>query len=369
MPGPYRPVWLPRLSGHTLRTQVALLYTAVFFASSLALLAVPFLTAGHTVHAGSGGGMPAVAPPGNGVQRFVAASAVSLAVTAVLALVSGWVIAGRLLRPLRTITATARAISASSLHHRLRLGGRSDELRELGETLDDLFARLEAAFESQRRFVASASHELRTPLTAERTVLQVALADPQASVATLRSACEQVLALGRQQELLIGALLTLASSERGIGHREPFDLAGLAATAIADRRDEAIAGGIEISADLRPATASGDPALAACLIANLLDNAIRHNVSGGRAAVTTHAAGGHAVISVTNTGAVVPPGEVDRLFEPFQQLGGDHIRRGGGHGLGLAIVAAIARAHGAPVTARARPRGGLAVSVSFPHHT
>ena len=140
----------------------------------------------------------------------------------------GWLIAGRLLRPLRTITATARDISASNLNRRLSLDGRDDEFAELGETLDDLFGRLEASFESQRHFVANASHELRTPLTAERTLLQVALADPDATAPTLRAACEQVLALGDQQERLIEALLTLATSEGGIEQWEPFDLAAVA---------------------------------------------------------------------------------------------------------------------------------------------
>ena len=230
----------------------------------------------------------------------------------------GWLIAGRLLRPLRTITATARDISASNLNRRLALDGRDDEFAELGETLDDLFGRLEASFESQRHFVANASHELRTPLTAERTLLQVALADPDATAQTLRSACEQVLALGDQQERLIEALLTLATSERGIEQWEPFDLAAVAWHVVTIRREEAERRGVHIETRLAAAPATGDPSLAESLVANLVDNAIRHNSSDGTAEISTAAAGGQATIRVRNTGAVIPPEQLDRLFQPFR---------------------------------------------------
>jgi signal transduction histidine kinase len=161
-----------------------------------------------------------------------------------------WLLAGRLLRPLQAIVATARDISATNLSRRLRTGKRDDEFSRLGDTLNDLFARLEASFESQRHFVANAAHELRTPLAAERTVLQVALRDPAASVASLRVACDEVLRLGEQQETLIDALLTLAGSERGIARPDPFDLAEAAATVIADLVTE-----VKIEARIGPAPA------------------------------------------------------------------------------------------------------------------
>jgi signal transduction histidine kinase len=271
----------------------------------------------------------------------------------------GWVVSGRFLRPLRTMTATARDISASNLHRRLGPTGRNDELTVLAATLDDLFTRLEAAFEAQRRFVANASHELRTPLTAERTLLQVALADPDDEA--LRAACRDVLALGRDQERLIDALLTLASSEQGIERREPFDLAAVASGVLRTRssRDP------RVVAALSAAPATGDPRLVESLVANLVDNALRHNVPGGTVEVATAAFDGRARIAVRNTGPVVPPDQVDRLFEPFQRLGGQRLRHTDGHGLGLAIVRAIATAHGASLTARARPAGGLEVEVIF----
>src|SRR6266545_681405 len=204
-----------------LRAQLTLLYAGPFFVSGAALLAVPLLDTRVSAPAGS------AAPPDVTVHQPLVGSGVSLAVVAVVSLVLGWLIAGRFLRPLRMITATARDISASNLNRRLGLRGR-DEFTDLADTLDDLFARLEASFESQRHFVTNASHELRTPLTAERALLQVALADPHATAETLRSTCRDVLALGETQERLIEALLTLATSERGIERREPFDLADIA---------------------------------------------------------------------------------------------------------------------------------------------
>jgi signal transduction histidine kinase len=284
----------------------------------------------------------------------------------VISFVLGWLIAGRFLRPLRTITATARDISASNLNRRLSLNGRTDEFKDLAETLDDLFERLESSFESQRRFVANASHELRTPLTAERTLLQVALADPDATAETLRSICHDVLALGEQQERLIEALLTLASSERGIEQREPFDLAEIARQVLLSRHQEAQRLGIQVYTTLATAQATGDPSLVESLVANLVDNALRHNVAGGRIAIATTTTAGHASITVRNTGTVIPPTEVERLFQPFQQLGGERIRHTGGLGLGLAIVRAIASAHGATLIPHAHPEGGLDIEVTFP---
>jgi len=214
--------------------------------------------------------------------------------------------------------------------------------------------------------VANASHELRTPLTAERALLQVALADPDATAQMLRSACEQVLALGDQQARLIEALLTLASSEGGIEQWEPFDLAAIARHVVTVRREEAGRRGISIETRLAEAPTAGDPRLAESLVANVVDNAIRHNTSGGRAEVSTAAAGGHATITVSNTGAVIPPEQLGRLFQPFGRADGERIRHTGGHGLGLAIVQAIAHAHGATLVPKARPEGGLDIEVTFP---
>ncbi len=346
----------------TLRTQLALLYAGAFTALAVAVLGVTGLLV-HSSSAAAGSAAAANAPGG---RTFDLLAAIIFLVSVVIAVVLGWLIAGWLLRPLRTITSTARDISATNLSRRLRLSGRDDEFAELGDTLDDLFGRLEASFESQRHFVASASHELRTPLAAERTLLQVALADPDASAQTLRTTCQQLLVLGEQQERLIEALLTLASSERGPDRQEPLDMARIAWSVLAGLRPEADRKGIEVTASLAPAAASGDPALAERLAANLVDNAIRHNRDGGWLTISTATAEGCAVLSVSNSGPVIPPGEVERLMEPFQRLGAERVRHESGYGLGLAIVRAIAGVHGAALTVTARPDGGLAIEVRFP---
>jgi signal transduction histidine kinase len=371
-----------RLPRRTLRAQLALLYAAVFGLACVAVAAVavifkpnflvrsscspaPGTPAGRDLCGQQGGGLSFLGTVSHDASQNLAGLAMVAAV-AIAALGVGWLIAGRVLRPLRTITSTARDISAGNLHQRLAVDGPDDEFRQLGETLDGLFGRLEASFDAQRHFVANASHELRTPLTAEKAVLQVALADPAASAASLRSACEKALQWNDQQERLIDSLLTLASSEREIERWEPFDLADSAGTVILACHQEAERRDIRIDAALTAAPVTGDPALAESLIANLVGNAIRHNLDGGRVEISTGIADGRAVLTVSNTGPLVPAGELNRLFQPFQRLGAQRLRQSGGHGLGLAIVRAIAGVHGAALTADPRPGGGLDVSVSFP---
>src|SRR5262245_16442744 len=230
-----------------LRTRLALLYGGAFFATGVVLLGfvlAAFWSGGvsQTAPAGQGGpGPESVAHQQHGIdaQLLLVSSVVGLLVLVVLSAVLGWAIAGRALRPLRAMTTTAQAISADSLHSRIGLDSPYAEFAELGATLDDLFGRLDAAFQSQRRFVANASHELRTPLTAERALLQVALADPDVSVESLRAACEEVLALGSAQERLIESLLTLASSEQGVDRWQPLDLRAMTAEVLAPRQDDA----------------------------------------------------------------------------------------------------------------------------------
>jgi signal transduction histidine kinase len=359
-----------RVNWRSLRLQLAVLYAGAFVALGAAVLGV-LAVSGLLVRSSSTSVQGGVTQSHNffSGRQFNVGPALVFLGAVLIALVLGWLIAGRFLRPLRTITATAQDISASNLSRRLDITGRDNEFAQLGGTLDDLFGRLEASFQAQRHFVANASHELRTPLTAERTLLQLALADPDASAETLRSTCQQVLALGEQQERLIEALLTLASSERGIAQWEPIDLAEIAGKAIMNGRQDADRRGIRVDATLTEAPATGDPSLADSLVANLVDNAIRHNFDGGRIEISTATADGQAALAIGNTGPVIPPGEVDRLFQPFQRLGTERIGHGGGNGLGLAIVRAIAGVHGATVTATPRPDGGLDVTVSFPRRS
>jgi signal transduction histidine kinase len=298
-------------------------------------------------------------------HQLLVNSGIALGVVAVLALLAAWLVAGRMLRPIRTITRTARRISSTSLHERLALDGPQDELKELADTLDDLFGRLDAAFEAQRHFVANAAHELRTPLTAERALLQVALDDPGTTSAAWRSTVLEVLASSDEQARLIEALLALASSESGVSAYEPIDLATDVTAALVDLQPEIDQRGIHVEEAKAPAPLEGDPLLVRRLVANLLGNAVRHNVPNGRVEVVTAVKEGQAVLSVRNTGAVIPSADLDRLFQPFQRLDRRRTRREG-HGLGLSIVRAIATAHRAEIAARPVPDGGLAVSVVFP---
>ena len=299
-------------------------------------------------------------------HQLLVDSGIALAIVAVLALLVGWLVAGRMLRPIRTITRTARRISSASLHERLALDGPPDELKELGDTLDDLFDRLEASFEAQRQFAANASHELRTPLARQRALIQVALADPAASFSSLRSAHERVLASEQHLEQMIEALLTLTRGQAGVERRERLDLEVLASQALLAREAEVAGRDLDVRATLAAAPTEGDPRLLERMIANLIDNAIRHNIAGGHIDIATGAHDRHAFVSITNTGPPVPPEEIERLFQPFQRLGGSRTRHNNGHGLGLSIVHAIATAHGAQLSAQACPQGGLTIEVSFP---
>ena len=306
------------------------------------------------------------AQPGHELHQLLITSALALAVMTVISIALGWLMAGRVLRPLQTITAAARDISATNLHQRLALEGPNDELHQLGNTFDELLGRLEGSFEAQRQFVANASHELRTPLARQRTVAEVALSDPGATVQSLRESHERVIAAGEQQERLIEALLTLARSERGLARRESFDLAAVTEAVLTSHHAELAHGDLQLEAALDPAPTSGDPRLGERLVANLIDNAIRHNRPNGSVQVATAARDGRATLSVANSGPIVPPSEIDRLFEPFQRLERSRTANSDGAGLGLSIAAAIARAHGGTLVARPRPGGGLVVEASLP---
>jgi signal transduction histidine kinase len=362
---------------------MTVLYGGLFLASGAGLLAIMYLLVAsgfqgtyttNTADTSSSATPDTVPAPGNTaaeskqaqLDQLLVLSGIALAIMAVVALGLGWLMAGRMLRPLRTMAVTARRISEDNLHQRLDVGGPGDELKDLADTIDGLLARLEAAFEAQRRFVANASHELRTPLTVSRTMIEVALADPAATTDSLRETCREVLVAEQEQERLIEGLLTLARGQQGLDHREPVDLAAVAAGALFTRRAEAASRRLRIDTVLNPAPASGDPRLVERLVANLVDNAVRHNVPGGHVQVTTSTTAGHARLTVTNTGPAVPADQLERLVQPFQRLNRNRTTDvDGGHGLGLSIVAAIAKAHNATLTLHPLPGGGLTAEIAF----
>ena len=300
------------------------------------------------------------------LHSLLAMSGIALAVMTVISVGLGWLVAGRMLRPLRMITATARRISARNLHERLAMTGPDDELKELSDTFDGLLGRLERAFDAQRQFVANASHELRTPLARQRAFIEVALDDAGRTVDSLEKACARVVLANEQQERLIDALLTLAQSQRGLQLREPVDLAVVVGDVLQTRQPEAQGRGLRVNARLAEAPVLGDARLAERLADNLVANAIVHNVPGGWIEIATGMSGSSAILSVANTGPVIPPAEVQGLFQPFKRLGADRIGGHNGVGLGLSIAKAIAGSHDAHLSAHALPGGGLEIQASFP---
>jgi len=391
---------LARLPRRTVRLKLTLLYGVLFLACGAALLAITYVLVSHAMPMvatsrgqssgggfgattgqycfidGSGGGAPR-SLPSNGcsvllaqqrrgeLQTLLVDSGIALAIMAAVSAGLGWLVAGRVLAPLRTITTAARRISASNLHQRLPLEGPDDELLDLGKTFNGLLARLERAFGAQRQFVANASHELRTPLARQRTLVEVALRDAGPTVAGMRETLQRVLTTGEQQERLIEALLTLARSQRGLDRREHLDLADVTAEALLASEPEARTRGLKMSFTPRLATILGDQRLAERLVANLVSNAVGHNVPGGWVEVVTGLRSGRAVLSVANSGPVIAPEQVELLFQPFGRLETARLSRDG-IGLGLSIVTAIAQAHDADLRARPLPGGGLEVEVHFP---
>jgi signal transduction histidine kinase len=388
---------------HTVRLRLTLLYSLPFLATGAVLLAITYLlersfpSGDFDKPSGGAPTLPGSKSPGTStpkapkpkpygptlrqaqelkaqaiaahafdMHRLLTGSGIALAIMAVLAVALGWLVAGRILRPLRTMTTATRRITELNLHERLALPGPSDEIKDLADTIDGLLQRLEAAFDAQRRFVANASHELRTPLTLNRALLEVTLTNPDATADDLRVMGHELIAAGEQQEQLIEALLTLATSARGLERHEPFDLSQITAEVLLSPHPEIGQFGLDVQTAITPAPATGDQRLARRLVANLIDNALRHNVTGGHITVATRTESGHAILVIANSGPIIPQRDIARLFQPFQRLRSDRANHTDGHGLGLSIVQSIAAAHGAALSVGTRPAGGLHVEVRFP---
>jgi signal transduction histidine kinase len=382
---------MPRWSGPppTIRLRLTVLYGLVFLVTGAVLLSIGYVLVRHNLDTRGDVRQQlrrlGLAVPGRPVysarspEAVVAAAAraqlrsdtlhqllveyvLALGVMTMVSVAAGWLLAGRALRPLRRITATARRVSSENLGERIALAGPADELKELADTFDGMLGRLDAAFASQRHFVANSSHELRTPLAIMRTEVDVALADPDAGVSDLRGMGEAVRETIDRCERLIESLLMLARSEAAVGREEPVDLASLAADCITDLRARAEEAQIQVRDHLSPAWTLGEPGLLERLIANLVDNGIRHNEHGGYLDVSTRAEPGRVQLVVANGGRRIEPEEASTLIEPFRRL---H-RTGGGFGLGLSIVRSVAEAHGGRASVRALADGGLEVAVELP---
>ncbi|MCM2387977.1 sensor histidine kinase [Streptomyces albipurpureus] len=317
--------------------------------------------------------------------ELLAQSAVALTLTTVIAVVLGWLMAGRVLRPLRQVIDAAHGLSPDNLHERIELHRPDDEFRELADTMNAMLARLDAGFAFQRRFAATASHELRTPLTVQRSAVEVALADPNPSVESLRRMATKVIKATERHERLIDSLLLLARSQEGIVQPAAVDLATVAAAVIDDIGPDGE--GVRITRELRPGRTLGDQPLLERLAANLVENAVTNNVPGGWVHIRTGTHQGYAMLEVTNSGPYVPPAVVGTLFEPFRRHEENRpgpVRTPAGQasavpmrsdrkstkgvGLGLAIVSAITSTHRGWINARSRADGGLQISVGLPTH-
>jgi signal transduction histidine kinase len=367
--------------GPGLRARLTLVATGLSAAVSALLLWLGWLLVGGVVAA-----VPDL-PPGstvkiNGVpvaarqlgealaeaarQRVLQAGSVAFLLAVAATVLLAWVITGQMLRPLHDVTATARRLSAESLDERLRLPGPRDEVAELADTFDAMLDRLQAAFQSQRRFVANASHELRTPLAVVRTEVDVTLADPAADAAELRRMAEVIRDATLRAQQLVDGLLVLARTEGGaLRARERADLADLAEAALRIAAPELRSRALHVRKRMTPAVTVGDPALLERVVGNLVENAVRHNVDGGWVEVCTDLAGAQAMLRVASSGDVVAPEAVTALFEPFHR-GGVARTAHDGAGLGLSIVRAVVAAHGGAVHAEPVPGGGLAVTVHLP---
>lgn len=362
----------------TVRLRLTLLYGAVFFAAGFLLLSVAYVLVTNILE-GLRFEISTNDPFGltqqqaeeirrtfidNAQHRLIWQSAVALLGVGLIALALGWFVADRALSPLQQVTATARRLSESTLHERIAMHGPEDEIKELADTFDAMLERLNQAFDAQRRFVGNASHELRTPLAINRTLLEVAVTDPEASE-DLKTVGRTLLANNARHERLIEGLLLLARSERELTTRTPVDLSEIVSTVLKTQNVEADQPAI--MTELTHARTVGDPVLLEHLVSNLVTNAIRHNVEDdGTVVIRTGILDGSATCQVENTGPVVPAYEVQNLFEPFRRLNTDRIESAKGAGLGLSIVRSVVSAHGGTVLASPRDGGGLIVTVRLP---
>jgi signal transduction histidine kinase len=289
-------------------------------------------------------------------------SGIALLLVGAMAALLGWLMAGRVMHPVERITATARRLEAERLDRRINLDGPHDELKELADTFDGMLDRLAASFDSQRRFVANASHELRTPLAVQRTMVEVAMADPTASPDLMRLGAH-LLHTNERTERLIEGLLVLARSDRGLTGRQLVRLDHVVASVLGSVGKLADEAGVAVASRLAPRVVAGDPVLLERLVTNLVHNGIHYNEPGGSLLVEV---GEWPALVVANTGPDVPPEAVAGLFEPFRRLDADRTAHRAGAGLGLSIVRSVAHAHDGEVTAVPNPHGGLRISLKLP---
>jgi signal transduction histidine kinase len=361
----------------SVRLRLTFLYTGLFLLSGVVLLAITYLlvrnasttTSRHALMTATG---PRPVGPAEqhslDLHNQLVASIVALGVMTLISAGLGWLVAGRVLAPIRTMTRAARRISQDNLAERLDVRGPNDELKLLGDTIDELLARLEAAFDAQRRFVANASHEMRTPLTVMRTTLEVAAAKPNGVPPELKVLEAALIEDLDHAERLLESFLVLSRAEHGeLGEQSPVSLTDLISDCLAAQAHEITSKEIEVRTALTAdARVIGSETLLARMVGNVIENAVRHNEQHGVIEVACELDGDHAWLLIDSTGPLLDEDRVRQLAQPFKRLGRDRTGSHRGHGLGLSIVAAIATAHHGRLELQARPQGGLSVRIRLP---
>ena len=378
------------LPARSVRLRLTALYGGLFVLCGAGLLVITYLLVSHsTRHRPPGGvfsGRPFAGLGGTertieigriaGALRYqnhvdlhqlLVESLIALAVMAALSVVLGWVVAGRVLAPLRTITTKTRRISEQRLHERLALPGPRDELRQLADTIDELLERLEAAFAAQRRFVANASHELRTPLAMMRTRLDVAVAKPDGVPPQT-----QALDHGLRNDLdradaLLESFLVLARAQHGtVTDSAVVSLDQIVTDALATHHAQIAEQQLEVRTALARISVPGSETLLARMVENVIENSVRHNQPHGFINIACETTDRAARLVIESGGLVLDDQSVAQLAQPFRRLGVQRTGSQNGHGLGLSIVAAVADAHGGELELHARPQGGLRVQITLP---
>lgn len=363
----------------SLRVRLTVVFGLLFFAAAFAVLAGTMILVQNAMAysldlaLGQSAQSPVGPVDGDGTKQVIMASmqrnllvkgGVTVLAVGIAATTAGWVVSGRVLRPLSLITETARGVAGRTIHRRIALDLPPGEVKSLADSFDNMLDRLDQAFAGQSRFISNAAHELKTPLVLNRTLVEVAMMRRD-SPPEVQHLGENLLAVNARHERLIDALLTLARAEELVGERIPVDVRELAAVVSGRAEPDAAERGVRIVLALAPAVSPGDPVLLEQVLHNLIDNAVRYNQDGGWVEVHTAATPAGVDIVVNNTGATISAHEIPLLFEPFRRLN-DRVGSASGSGLGLSIVRAVARAHGGDAAAFPRPGGGLAVRVTLP---
>ncbi len=361
----------------TVRWRLTLLYSLIFLVCAAALLAITYYLFANFAYS----------PPKEpfnpvmvrlegamsvqrsiGLHRLRLYSEIALAFMAIVSFGLGWLVAGRVLAPLRTITATAERISETNLHKRLAMPGPRDELRLLADTIDRLLERLEIAFEAQKRFVANVSHELRTPLAMMRTTLDVAIAKPAGVPQQTRDLDADLRVDLDHADRLLESFLSLARAQnRQLDQRTQVGLEQLITAALTARAEQIAAKHLSVETRLAQIEVSGSETLLGRMTENVIENAVRHIQPGGSIEIALEPLGGEqGRMIVDSSGLLLDQHAVAQLAQPFKRLGQDRIGSQNGHGLGLSIVAAVAAAHGGRLELNARAEGGLRVQITLP---